>query len=294
MKKIGLLLLTVCMLAACSTAKKTEPAADKKETDEASKEQAVPVTAETEEGEEEGSGAADEDGTDFDLARARTVEIPSVVDEDGKLGAAMTEEEFEQIAKTQRTIRFALDDHPIRRISSDDNNITDITNFGDALIDTENSTAYQLPDEEIPAAYQLFLQNRADEFAGKPDSEYRTWEEATNLERSVIQLVLLIAPPLNDLGTVIEYGKLGHPVTAVFQEEFTKVGSPMTLFPGPQTSTDIELYDLMMQMQGMWGELGAFEDPGAHPEEFDALYGKVRAETNNLVVRVNYTLTENY
>lgn len=54
----------------------------------------------------------------------------------------------------------------------------------------------------------------------------------------------------------------------------------------------LALFDEMMKMKTMWEELGKFENPVGHKEAFEEIYNTLRSETNNLVVRVNYALTE--
>lgn len=303
MKKTVLLLLILLLLSACSPDRDTsqkENAADvnaAKENSEQSrnsKKETIPpssketVDSETSVGDED----QDEDGDLYALSKIQTVEIPSVYDKEGNFPDNLTQEEYEKLSKEQGIVRYALDDHPIRGITSQDGKVINVTILTDALIDITESRAYQLPDSAVPEAYQLFLQTRADEFANTPDSQYRTWEEATNLERGIIQIVLLTAPSLNDLGYLIENDEFEHPVFPIIQEDFFNLGSPTVLVPGPQTGTDLALYEEVMKMKLMWEELGKFENPSENKEEFEETYKTLRSETNNLIVRVNFALTE--
>lgn len=299
MKKIFLLLLILLLLSACSQDRDTSQqvndsdALSAKENSEQSrnnKEETIsPSSKETVDSE---TSDEDEDGDLYALAKIQTVEIPSVYDKEGNFPDNLTQEKYEKLSKEQGIVRYALDDHPIRGITSQGCKVTNVTNLTDALIDITESRAYQLPDSVVPEAYQLFLQTRADEFATTPDSQYRTWEKATNLERSIMQIVLLIAPSLNDLGYLIENDEFEHPVFPIIQEDFFDLGSPSVLIPGPQTGTDLELFEEMMKMKSMWEELGKFENPSQNKEAFEETYKTLRSETNNLIVRVNYALTE--
>lgn len=301
MKKTVLLLLILLLLSACSPDRDTsqkENAADvnaAKENSEQSrnsKEETIPTSSKETADSETSDEDQDEDGDLYALAKIQTVEIPSVYDKEGNFPDNLTQEEYEKLSKEQGTVRYALDDHPIRGITSQDGKVTNVTNLTDALIDIAESRAYQLPDSAVPEAYQLFLQTRADEFSNTPDSQYRTWEEATNLERGIIQIVLLIAPSLNDLGYLIENDEFEHPVFPIIQEDFFNLGSPTVLVPGPQTGTDLALFEEMMKMKSMWEELGKFEHPSENKEAFEETYKTLRSETNNLIVRVNFALTE--
>ncbi|REB05616.1 hypothetical protein DVB69_15235 [Sporosarcina sp. BI001-red] len=297
MKKTGLLLLIIFLLAACSSNKVPSQKEDDIDSDSAEEnaeqtnENGKEITP-TSSDEIVDSQTSDEDGELYDEAKMRTVEIPSVYDNEGNFPKNLTQEEYEQLAKEQGIVRYALDDHPVRGITSQGGKVTNVTNLGDALIDITESRAYQLQDSVLPEAYQLFLQTRAEEFATTPDSEYRTWEEATNLERSIMQIVLLIAPSLNDLGYLIENDEFEHPVFPIIQEDFFDLGSPTVLVPGPQTGTDMALFEEMMKMKTMWEEIGKFDNPAENKEAFVETYKTLRSETNNLIVRVNFALTE--
>ncbi|VDG94493.1 Uncharacterised protein [Lysinibacillus sphaericus] len=296
MKKTGLLLFILLLLSACSQDRdpsqkdndsKENVAEENSEQSHHTKEENIPPSSKETVNSE--TSDEDENGELYDLAKIQTVEIPSVYDKEGNFPNNLTQEEYEKLSKEQGIVRYALDDHPIRGITSQGGKVTNLT---DALIDITESRAYQLPDSTVPEAYQLFLQTRADEFANTPDSQYRTWEEATNLERGIMQIVLLIAPSLNDLGYLIENDEFEHPVFPIIQEDFFNLGSPTVLVPGPQTGTDLALFEEMMKMKSMWEELGKFEHPSENKEAFEEVYKTLRSETNNLIVRVNYALTE--
>ena len=297
MKKMSLLLLILLILAACSSSKEGAQKENIGDTNATKQNSEHLSNLEEENTPSPSEGTAenetpDEDGQLYDEAKIRTVKIPSVFDQEGNFPENLTQEEYEQFAKEQGIVRFALEDHPVRGITSRGGKATNVTNLADVLIDITDSLAYQLPESAIPEAYQLFQQTRAEEFKNTPDSEYRTWEEATNLERSIMQIVLLVAPSLNDLGYLIKNDEYEHPVFPIIQEDFFNLGSPTVLVPGPQSGTDLALFDEMMKMKTMWEEIGKFENPAGHKEAFEEIYNTLRSETNNLIVRVNYALTE--
>lgn len=297
MKKMSLLLLILLILAACSSSKEGAQKENTGDTNATKQNSEHLSNLEEENTPSPSEGNAenetpDEDGQLFDEAKIRTVKIPSVFDQEGNFPENLTQEEYEQLAKEQGIVRFALGDHPVRGITSQGGKATNVTNLADVLIDITDSLAYQLPESAIPEAYQLFQQTRAEEFKNTPDSEYRTWEEATNLERSIMQIVLLVTPSLNDLGYLIKKDEYEHPVFPIIQEDFFNLGSPTVLVPGPQSGTDLALFDEMMKMKTMWEEIGKFENPAGHKEAFEEIYNALRSETNNLIVRVNYALTE--
>ncbi|WOV83760.1 hypothetical protein PGH26_12875 [Sporosarcina jeotgali] len=297
MKKTTLLLLILILLTACSSKKEGAQLENTGDTN-ASTQNRKELSNLEEENTPSSSGGtiesetSDEDGQLYDEAKMRTVKIPSVFDQEGNFPKNLTQEEYEQLSKEKGIVRFALEDHPVRGITSQGGKATNVTNLADVLIDITESLAYQLPESAVPEAYQLFQQTRAEEFKNTPDSEYRTWNEATNLERSIMQIVLLAAPSLNDLGYLIKNDEYEHPVFPIIQEDFFNLGSPTVLVPGPQSGTDLVLFDEMMKIKTMWEEIGRFESPADHKEAFVETYNTLRSETNNLIVRVNYALTE--
>ncbi|MFA9456479.1 hypothetical protein ACERJO_06850 [Halalkalibacter sp. AB-rgal2] len=169
-----------------------------------------------------------------------------------------------------------------------------ITNYSDTMIDILAAEAYKLEEELIEEAYHFFINNPPAQLLGTDPNEYRTWDDATNLERAMIQIVYLIAPVLNELDTIANHELYDHEALPILLEEFKKVGSPTTLIPGPQSLLDIQLYDNMSAVQMMWGQLGQFESPEDNREEFIEYLQLVREETTHLVGRVNYTLSEEY
>jgi len=256
---------------------------------------------------EENVEAANEDGehSQLDLSEEElemakemmtlpTVPVSGIYDDEGNAKHVHTQQEIvEEFAGEDGLIYFSLEDGPIRNIVTDEElNINNVVNYGDAYINILEEEAYVIEDEsELELAYDIFLQAQPEELTGE-DVEYRSFEEATNLEKGIIQIAHLTGGLVNDLGFLVEQGALDHELVPLIQAEFERLGSPNVLMPTPQTPNDMGLYEVMVSMQTMWGELGQFEDPIGRAEEFEELYNTLRQETNNLFARINYTLSE--
>jgi hypothetical protein len=127
----------------------------------------------------------------------------------------------------------------------------------------------------------------------KDPSEYRSWAEATNLERGIMAITDLLVPYLNHLGFLIEDGMYNGEQFDQVIKEFELLGSPLTIIPAPQTMLDMQLYENISMIQSLWRQLADFENPVDNKDEFDALYKQIREEMNHMIVRINYALSEN-
>ena len=232
--------------------------------------------------------------TEKELLRIPTVSIETPYGEDGNMEYEHTQKEIvEEYMDEDGRIYFALDEKPIRTIVSGENeNMRNITNYGDAFIGIVEEEAYELTDQkQIEEAYQLILSATPAQLQGQ-ELDYRSYEEATNLERGITKMTYLIAPTLNDLDYIVQNQAYDHEALPILLEELESLGSPTLLPPAPQTAMDLQLFENMQAVQGMWGQLGQFENPKANRAEFEQLYFQVRKETLNLMARVNYTLSE--
>ncbi|MCA0993818.1 hypothetical protein [Pseudalkalibacillus hwajinpoensis] len=232
--------------------------------------------------------------TEKKFLRIPTVSIETPYGEDGNIAYEHTQKEIvEEYMDEDGRIYFPLDEKPIRTIVSGKNeNIRNITNYGDAFIGIVEEEAYELTDQDqIDAAYQLILSATPAQLQGQ-ELTYRTYEEATNLERGITKITFLIAPTLGDLDTIVQNQAYDHEALPILLEELESLGSPTLLPPAPQTAMDLQLFENMQAVQAMWGQLGQFEDPVTNRAEFEQLYLEVRKETLNMMARVNFTLSE--
>ncbi|WP_336824044.1 hypothetical protein [Sporosarcina sp. USHLN248] len=294
MNKILVLLATTILLTACSIPEKSADIEEQSQMEtETDIEKNNVEKKEVDEKQVETIGEDDaNDGDMYIKAGILTVGIPSVYNDEGNFAKKHTMTEYMKMAEEQGIVRFAMDDFPVRAIVSDDQKVTNITNFADAYIDITNNVAYQIDKSEIPSVYKLFLSAQPEDLIGTPASDYRTWEEATNLERGIMQIVILTAPLLNDIGYIIENEEWDHPVLNNVQNDFFTLGSPTVLLPAPQSVTDMVMYDNMMMISSLWERIGRFENIEENKEEFIEVYQKLRSETNNLFARINYVLTQ--
>ena len=232
--------------------------------------------------------------TEKKLLRIPTIPIETPYGEDGDIRYEHTEKEIvDDYMDEDGRIYFALDEKPVRTIITGENgNIHNITNYGDAFIELLTKEAYELTDQaQIDDAYQLILSATPAQLQGQ-ELTYRSYEEATNLERGITKLMFLVAPTLNDLDYIIKSQAYDHDALPILLEELESLGSPNVLPPAPQTGLDLQIFENMKAVQGMWGQLGQFEDPNANRTEFEQLYYQIRKETLYPMARVNYTLSE--
>ncbi len=230
----------------------------------------------------------------MEALRIPTIPMDSPYGDDGNIKHKHTQIEIvDDFMDDDGRIYFDLDEDPIRNITnSADENIVHVTNYSDVFINILEAEAFQLDEDLIEAAYEFVMVSQPVELEGKDRSEYRTWEEATNLERGVIQMIYLTSAPINNIDHIVREDLYDHDAFPILLDEFEKLGSPMVLFPAPQTVYDMQLFELMQVLHQMWGQLGQFDNPSENKEEFEELYFQVRQEMNDLIVRVNFLLSE--
>lgn len=299
MKKI-LFISMICIVSLFGCSQEADE--DKKTKEDAStagENEDKTVNEEEDEGENDESNPETEEEDVFflnekDPYSIEGIDIDSVFNDDGDIEKSHTEQEIAQeYMDDDGRIYFDLDDHPVRNITSDDGNVNHITNYHDAYIDISENEAYTIDDEEeMEQTYEFFIMNPPEELADKEPEDYRTWEEATNLERGIMQLTILSAPSLNELGILVENDTYSGEDFEKLLDTFKELGDPGVLIPAPQTILDMQLYENMQMIQSYMGEIGTFEDPEENEDEFKELYYEFRQEYNNVVVRVNYTLSE--
>src|SRR5699024_1772998 len=120
----------------------------------------------------------------------------------------------------------------------------------------------------------------------------RNWHKAMNLERRMMQITLLTSVVLNEVDSLMDQVKYSGAEMASIEEEFFEVGRPNNLLPVAQSALDMQLFENMLMVQGLWEKFGKCENPEENKEEFEAVYQDLRQEMNNIVIRVNYTLSE--
>jgi hypothetical protein len=182
-------------------------------------------------------------------------------------------------------IYFTLKDHPLRNIASADGTTTYLANYHDGFIHLLDAEAYVLDENMIEEAYLFFI-NQSD------DVNYRMWEEASNLERGIMQMIYLTAPNVNELGDLLAEDVYVGDDFEQINSQFTNLGSPNMIFPTSQTVADMTLFEDMLKIHALWGELGQFEQPEENKEAYTALYNDLRLEMTNMVGAINTTLAK--
>lgn len=290
MKKWLLVAAASLLLAACGKDESAEQAKETAAAEEQKNEEKIEKETEKESSKEETS-KVEISQEEMDQLRIPTVSIDSPYHEKDLTEQELVENYMDETGR----IYFSLTEEPIRTIvsSTSSSKVSNITNYSDVFINPESQQAYQLQNQaERDQIYKLILANQPTQLQGKDPSEYRTWEQATNLERGMMQMLYLVGPTMNDIKTAMDRDLYDHPAFVVGQEELEKLGAPLVFAPAPQTPLDYELFENMKMVQAMWGQVGKFENPAENKAEFEKVYAQARQETNNLFARINYALTE--
>ncbi|MGK0701104.1 hypothetical protein ACR3I8_16980 [Priestia flexa] len=297
MKKWLLVTAASLLLAACGKDESAEQAKETAAAADTAEEQTTEEKVEKTEKEAEKENSKEETSK-VELSQEETdkLRIPTVPIDSPYYEKNLTEQELvENYMDETGRIYFSLTEEPIRTIvsSTTSSKVSNITNYSDVFINPESQQAYQLQNQsEIDQIYKLILANQPAQLQGTDSSEYRTWEQATNLERGMMQMLYLVGPTMNDIKTAMDRDLYDHPAFVVGQEELEKLGAPLVFAPAPQTPLDYELFKNMKMVQAMWGQVGKFENPAENKAEFEKVYAQARQETNNLFARINYALTE--
>lgn len=223
-----------------------------------------------------------------------TTSFSSPFGDNGNIKFQHTEiEVVDKFSDTDGRIYFDLNDNPIRHILGEDGKNNYIANYYDAFIDIKGARAYDLTNQDhINEVYNFFILNPSKELADKDPSDYRSWEEATNLERGTMAVTDLLVPYLNHVGFLIEDDIYSGEQFDQVIKEFELLGSPLTILPAPQTVYDVQLYENISMVQSLWRQLADIDNPQDNKDEFKTLYEKIREEMNHLIVRINFILSE--
>lgn len=192
-------------------------------------------------------------------------------------------------------IYFSLNEHPVRNITSADGKINNITNYSDQLINVVDEIAYMFPEKDMAILHDSIITIPAEmlgEIEDSEEREYRSLAEATNLEKGIISSIGLTGPLLNELDRIIFYEAYDSKLYDHIINEFSELGNPSLLIPAPQTSLDMELFNNMLMIKELWARLGKFTDADQDLDGFIETYELLRQETNNLLVRTNFALSE--
>ena len=295
MKKELLIVGASVLLTGCASISSSEEESPVNSEETASTTQELPENEEAEdEKEEEAETVKPEDSLSPEELVIPTVPVESPYDEDGNIKHTHNEQEIvDEYIDEDGRIYFSLDDDPIRNITKVDNDsIIHVTNYSDAFIDIIENEAFLLNEEQKEYAYNLVIDNPPIGFEQPDLSEYRSWEEATNLERGMMQMTILVAPTIYNLLYLMEEDLYEHESFTVLLGELERAASPAVQLPAPQTMNDVALFESMQRVQELWREVGQFEDPANHKEEFVEVHQMAREETNHLLAKVHATLSE--
>ena len=302
-----LLMSMVILFAGCQKSSEQEEADKGHETDAT-----VPEEIESESDEQETDAAEETDDSTDEFGSPEEIEfyieqytlptqpIDNLYNDDKNLPAHTEVEIVDEYMGDDGVIYFALDEQPVRNITSPDGKINNITNYSDQFINITEEVAYILPEEEMMDYYHSIISIPADMLGEAEDDDadeeptFRTFEEMTNLEKGIISSIGLTGPLLNELGAIIEHEAYDHELYKHIIKQFEELGSPAILIPAAQTPLDLQLFNNMLMIKELWADLGSFEDPQQDVDELINVYELLRQETNNLLLRINYALSGKY
>ncbi|PIB47437.1 hypothetical protein AOA57_20030, partial [Pseudomonas sp. 2588-5] len=96
-----------------------------------------------------------------------------------------------------------------------------------------------------------------------------------------MQMIYLTAPNVNELGELLAQDIYAGDDFVQINHTFTNIGSPNMILPTAQTTTDMPLFEDMLKIHVLWGELGQFEQPEENKEAYTALYNDLHLEMTN-------------
>ncbi|MDM5188382.1 hypothetical protein QUF99_13955 [Bacillus sp. DX4.1] len=112
--------------------------------------------------------------------------------EEGQIGIQTTVEELRQHIDKRGYILYT--DHPIRRVTSENNRVTDISNYGDSVINIRTEEPLENLSSDLVKEGYAFMTVQQD-----PSFQYKSWDEITNLERALVKAAYASVPVLRVL-----------------------------------------------------------------------------------------------
>lgn len=207
--------------------------------------------------------------------------------EEGQIGVATTVEELKQHTDKRGYIFYT--DHPIRRITGEEGRTTNICNYGDQVLNIRTGE----PLENAPA--NLVKEGLTFMTVGQnPSIQYKSWDEATNLERALVKAVYVSVQAFRVLEVPARKGDFSNAEITGALAYLRKAGDFDYMAPVAQSETDLGLYQKNEMMKKTWNKLANIEKPENNKAAFSEAYEKARQETNNMIGVLNILLSKNY
>lgn len=207
---------------------------------------------------------------------------------EGQIGIQTTVEELQQHIDKRGYIFYT--DHPIRRVTSENNRTTDISNYGDSVIHIRTEEPLEnLSSDLVKEGYAFITVQQESSF------QYKSWDEITNLERALVKAVYASLPAFRVLEAPARKGDFSN--TAEITEALTylrKGGEFDYMAPVAQGEVDQGLFQKNDKVKKSWSKLANIENPKGNKTAFSQAYEEARQETNNMIGLLNILLSKNY
>lgn len=208
--------------------------------------------------------------------------------EEGQIGIQTTVEELQQHIDKRGYILYT--DNPIRRVTSENSRVTDISNYGDSVINirTEESLENLSPDlVKEGYAFMTVKEN--------PSFQYKSWDEITNLERALVKAVYASVPALRVLEAPARKGDFSNTAEITAALTYLRKGGEFDyMAPVAQGKVDQGLFQKNDKLKKSWSKLANIENPKENKVAFSQAYEEARKETNNMLGLLNILLSKNY
>lgn len=241
---------------------------------------------------------SDEDrlkGMIFPIQEIEVAGYPPSIGEDGTDKVQDVVEFFDEQTKDSPLIRLELDDEPIRNLSINvsEINMTSILNFSENIINIQTGDTIVYNDDINQLWYEDIVSYRSNETKDLDVSDFRKWDELTNIERSFIPtfgranalLVNLIQLLSEDLYELEAYSLL--------IKQFELISNPMALYPEPQTELDYYMYTKAEEYKQAWNKVSRLENPAQNKDEYLTFLQDLLAGGEQVYLTMNHILSQN-
>lgn len=207
--------------------------------------------------------------------------------EEGKIGVETTVEELKQHVDKHGYIFYA--DHPIRRITDEEGWTTNIMNYGDKVLNIRTGESLEnAPANVVKEGFTFITVGQ------NPSIQYKSWDEATYLERALVKAVYMSVQAFRVLEVPARKGDFSDAEITEALAYLRKGGDFDYQAPVAQSETDLGLYKKNEMLKKTWNQLANIEKPEKNKEAFSEAYEKARKETNNMIGVLNILLSKNY
>ncbi|AWB44543.1 hypothetical protein DCC85_10100 [Paenibacillus sp. CAA11] len=205
----------------------------------------------------------------------------------GQIGLQTSVRDMNKMRDENGIIR--VNENPIRRVTDPATLHTDISNYGDSVVNIYTEQPIHVNTESyIKEAYNFFTEGM------EMNQPYKTWEQASNTERGLVKTLYMTREAFQILDQAVKNQDYS---TTDYQNAIryiSKSADRDSMVPAPQTETDVSLFQKYELLRDKWQNLLAIKAPSAQNEEFMKVYKDAREETNNMLGLLNVLLSVNY